>query len=254
MEHLSLKEIERAIVKTKDLEEIQLLFSEFMNHFTVYEDILSNIKNEYAFVINGLINIQKEKEFLKFKIQNLSCQNGHEGMLNSLRDRSLRLKEKKESNLRKISDCESTVREVEKKLVIHVGKLYKETLSNTTDDRQRMLLAFKGRIGFIKDWLLYHGSKWSVFLDLYQDIDRNPKMYKELLSSEDDYTIEKYDSPEVKKVKTDISDQTRKSDSFKRELEKVKDNISRFQSLIIVQDAKIQELQLLVQKKVKKTH
>lgn len=254
LSHLSLKEIECAILKTQDFEEIQILFAEFINHCNVYEDLLSSINHEYSFVIKGLSNIQKEKEFLMYKIQNLSCQNGHPGMLKSLLEHSQKLKTRREIMLQEMSDCSSTVKEIEKRLVIYIGKLYKEALNNTTDDRQRMLLSFKGRIGFIKDWLLTHGSRWTELLDLYQDIDRNPKIYKELLSSDQDYIVEKYDSPEVRKAKTEIADQSRKSESHKREIEKLKDNITRFKSLISAQDEKMEELQLLVQRKVKRIH
>lgn len=252
--YLSIEEIEREVLKTQDLQDIQALFSEFINHLTVYQGLLSTINNEYTFVINGISNIQKEKDFLKSKIQDLACQNGHKGMLNSLNDRTEKLEQKKIKSQKNISECESIVKEMEKRLVIYIGKLFKEALSNTTDDRQRMLLLFKGRIGFVKDWLLNEGSTWGELLALYQDIERNPRFFKELLSTEEDFVIEKYDSPEVKKAKTEIADQARKSESFKRELDKVKDNIARFHSLIKVQDDKINQLQLLVQQKVKKTH
>ena len=36
-----------------------------------------------------------------------------------------------------------------------------------------MLLAYKGRIGFIKDWLLHHGSIWPEFLDLCHHVEEN---------------------------------------------------------------------------------
>jgi hypothetical protein len=254
LDHLSLQEIERAISKTHNVEEIQLLFTEFINHCNVYKDLLSMINHEYSFAIKGLSNVQKEKEFLTNKIHNLICQNGHQGMLIELKDQSRKLKERRERVQMEIADCSKAVQEVEKNVVIYLGKLYKETLNNTTDDRQRMLLSFKGRIGFIKDWLLAHGSSRGELLDLYQDIDRNPSVYKELLASDEDYVIGKYDSPEVRKAKTDIADQTRKSESYKREIERVKENIAKFMSLISTQDEKMQELQLLVQKKIKKIH
>jgi hypothetical protein len=212
------------------------------------------INHEYCFAIKGMSNLQKEKEFLNNKIHNLICQNGHEGMLLMLKDQSRKLKDTRERVQREIADCTKAVQEIEKKVVIYLGKLYKETLNNTTDDRQRMLLTFKGKIGFIKDWLLAHGSAWGELLDLYQDIDRNPSVYKELLSSEEDYVIDKYDSPEVRKAKTDIADQTRKSESYKREIDKVKDNIAKFISLISTQDEKMEELELLIRKKIKKIY
>jgi hypothetical protein len=251
--HLSLKEIEVGILKAQSLEEIQTLFPEFINHCNAYQDILSCIKQEYSFVIRGLCNMQKEKEFLMNKIQNLECQNGHSGMLLKLREQKEIHLSKKHMLQNEISDCTAEVKKLEKKLIIYIGKLYKETLNNTTDERQAMLLSFKGRIGFIKDWLLAHGSSLSEFLDLYHDIDQNPGVYKELLSSDEDYIIEKYDSPEVRKAKTDIADQTRKSESHKREIEKIKSNITRFMSLISTQDEKLEEIQLLI-KKIKKIY
>ena len=81
-----------------------------------------------------------------------------------------------------------------------------------------MLLAYKGRIGFIKDWLLHNGSIWPEFLDLYHDVEENSLYYKSLITTNEDFMIEKYDSPEVKRIKTEISEQLKKSENFKREM------------------------------------
>ena len=244
--HLSLEEIQDRIGNTMDLQEIEYLFSEFISHFTIYEDLLSDIKNEYSLVIKGLSNIQKEKEFLKYKIQKLTCENGHGGMLHTLFQQIKSLKERRENMQKEILGCKSTVKELEKELAVYIGKLYKKELNDTLDERQRMLLLFKGKIGFLKDWLLNKLPAWPELQDLYQEIEKNQLKFKELLASEDDYVIQKYDSPEIKKTKTDISDQFRKSENFKREIEKTKANISRFKDMVVNQDEKMEELLLLL--------
>ena len=62
--------------------------------------------------------------------------------------------------------------------------------------------------------------------------------------------IEKYDSPEVKRIKTEIAEQIKKSENYKREIEKAKENISRFRELIFSQDQKIDGLNISLKREI----
>ena len=130
--NLSMHEILESLNRTNDFDEIQILFSQLINHFSIYQDLLSEIKNEYSLVMIGLQNIKKESEFLKYKIQKIICQNGTKEMVNNTSKYGIKLKEIRNVMSQEIESSGKILKNFEKEIVINLGNLYKKSINDLT--------------------------------------------------------------------------------------------------------------------------
>jgi hypothetical protein len=74
--------------------------------------------------------------------------------------------------------------------------------------------------------------------------------YKSLFDQDDEF-IQKYDSPEVKRVKYEIQEQSRRAETLKRDFEKAQEQIIQIQKIQNDTEERMTELALLVEAKVK---
>jgi hypothetical protein len=112
-----------------------------------------------------------------------------------------------------------------------------------------MLLQFKGRMGYIKEWLLEKGNEHPEFLDLFRDLDSYPAYFRSTFDQEEEQ-IQKFDTPELKKIKFELQEQTKKFKNLKKEIEKLNDSLSQVKAITSETDEKMAELALLVGSKV----
>lgn len=71
-----------------------------------------------------------------------------------------------------------------------------------------------------------------------------------MFDQEDD-AIQKYDSPEVKRVKSEIQEQSRRAETYKSEIEKAREQILQIQKIQNDTEERMNELALLVETRVK---
>lgn len=105
-------------------------------------------------------------------------------------------------------------------------------------------------MGYIKDWLSERLNEHPVFEDLFRDVERDPQYFR-LLFERDDETIQRFDSPDVKRVKMEIADQRKRGETLKKDIEKVQKKMETIQKLGREKDEKMDDLRLLLASRVK---
>ena len=105
-------------------------------------------------------------------------------------------------------------------------------------------------MGYIKDWLAERLNEKPVFQDLYRDVERDPQYFR-LLFERDDETIQRFDSPEVKRVKMEIADQRKRGETLKKDIEKMQKKLATVQKLGREKEEKMDDLRLLLESRVK---
>ena len=138
------------------------------------------------------------------------------------------------------------LKEQEKRFIHFLGQSYKSELDSNQDERQRMILQYKGKYLFVKEWISEKTQLHHEFRDLLVDMEAQPAYYKSLLSQEEDSVVQSYDPPEVKRTKHDMAEQKKKQDSMKRDIEKLSKHLTSLQEELKVTDKKLGEVQLLL--------
>ncbi|KAJ3188064.1 hypothetical protein HK101_009234 [Irineochytrium annulatum] len=163
------------------LEALNVIFDDVISNLTTLRPLLSEVQREYHAVIESICNMEKEKGFLRTKIQKLVCDNGTEEMLKQesakVAHLTARLEVTQTTNAKSVNEnnwsvgsvtnvpsrLKTQIKEEEQGFVNYVGEIFLRELNSIADETQRMSMKFKGRKVFISEWLLTESKKVPIF-------------------------------------------------------------------------------------------
>ncbi|KAJ3211844.1 hypothetical protein HDU67_004225 [Dinochytrium kinnereticum] len=245
------------IFDVRRLEALNDVFDQINDRFTTLRPLLAEIKREYSGFISGILNVQKEKNFLRAKIQRLICDIGTTDMLqkelSKVESLSSRLQEVEKKNKR----LKSVIADEEKRFLGFLVDLFIKELNKTTgeqltnladlnsvDEKIKMSLRFRGRKTFVKEWLVNEAKKEQTFEELQTKIESDEDLgqYLEKVGTEEsgNDNLGTGDSVERKK---DVEQLQKFVKTSQKEINTLNEKIDAYNSELMSWNQKIEEIE-----------
>ncbi|KAJ3302268.1 hypothetical protein HDV03_005207 [Kappamyces sp. JEL0829] len=194
-----------------DRERVQALhqcLNDAVERWTSFRSLFAEIQNEYALVMQSLVNSLDEKAFLQNKVQSLICKVATKEQLQDQRNvlTNLQLHQR---HIAQVNDFQTkAIEKNEREFLAEVVRLYEVEMERLGKKKEgakaKKDLLLLGKWQFLKDWISEKGRREPVMDALAKKLSAEAASFRTLISEEDELRTTDADSSETRKLKSHI--------------------------------------------------